>query len=137
LPELKNVSFFFIIYALFAFLVSFSREIIKDIEDRKGDEEYSCTTIAIAYGDRTAKIIAAAVMILTILLVGGFQQVMMNRGWTAVVWYLAGVVQLPLVYIIIKLFRSTAPPDYHFLGNLSRIVMVAGVLSIQLIYTSL
>lgn len=135
--NLKNVNVFFIVYAGFAFLVSLSREIIKDIEDRKGDEEYNCRTLVIVYGANIAKIIASVIMVLTILMLGLFQQILANRGWTAVVFYFIITVQIPLIYIIVNLFRANKQSDLHFLSNLSKLVMLAGILSIQLIYSSL
>ncbi len=137
LPDMKNINLFFIFYALFAFLNSLFREIIKDIEDRKGDAAYECKTLALVYGEIKARYMAAGIIILTILLICFFQGILVNRGWTAVLWYFIIVVQLPMAYLAVKLLITRKEPDYHFLSSLSKLVMVAGILSIQLIYSSL
>jgi 4-hydroxybenzoate polyprenyltransferase len=49
-PEMKETNRYFIAYGLFAFLVSFYREIIKNMEDIAGDKEYGCRSIPIVIG---------------------------------------------------------------------------------------
>lgn len=137
LPNLKNVNVFFVIYAAFAFLVTFFREIIKDIEDFKGDSEFGCKTIPIVYGVKNARFIASGIILITIILTLWFQGILANRGWSAVLWYVVAVIQIPMAYIILKLVSTRKEPDYHFLSSICKIIMVAGILSVQLIYSSL
>lgn len=51
------------IYALFAFLMVLIREIIKDIEDVKGDEAFGVQTVPVIWGIRGAKIIIYLVVL--------------------------------------------------------------------------
>ena len=44
-PEMTETNRYFIAYGLFVFLVSFFREIIKDMENIAGDKEYGCRTL--------------------------------------------------------------------------------------------
>ncbi|HVG16712.1 MAG TPA: geranylgeranylglycerol-phosphate geranylgeranyltransferase, partial [Chitinophagaceae bacterium] len=44
------------LYGGFAFVISLVREAIKDIEDRRGDEQYGCNTLPIFAGLRATKI---------------------------------------------------------------------------------
>ena len=57
-------------YALFAFYATLAREIVKDIEDRKGDEQTACKTLAIVYGNRMAEyaVISCAAILIGLLL---------------------------------------------------------------------
>ena len=55
------------ILALLAFLSNVAREITKDIEDVDGDK-YKKTTIATYYDDRTAGVVAAVLLFITILI---------------------------------------------------------------------
>lgn len=56
-------------FAVFAFLWTLIREIIKDIQDEAGDREMECHTIPVVWGKRTAKIIVTALTVLTLELI--------------------------------------------------------------------
>ncbi len=132
-PELAETNRYFIAYGLFAFLVSFFREIIKDIEDIAGDKEYGCRTLPIVIGIKRSNYIVTLLVSLTILFLAFGQWTFFNRGWMMVFWYFLIVIQLPMVYLLYKLYRAEKREDYHFLGNLCKLIMFAGILSIQLI----
>ena len=46
-----------LIYALFAFFMTLVREVIKDMEDLKGDNSFGCKTLPIVWGIRKKKIL--------------------------------------------------------------------------------
>ncbi|MCX6246875.1 MAG: geranylgeranylglycerol-phosphate geranylgeranyltransferase [Bacteroidetes bacterium] len=133
LPELRETTWYFIAYGLFAFLVSFFREIIKDMEDIAGDKEFGCRTLPIVIGTGRSKYVVTFLVILTILFLGFWQWTFINRGWTLVFWYFLIVIQIPLLYLLILLFRAKKREEYHFLSNLCKLIMFAGILSMQLI----
>jgi len=54
--------------ATFAFLTTLAREIIKDVEDEKGDAAAAARTVAVVWGARRATTLAAGVLAATILL---------------------------------------------------------------------
>ena len=56
-----------IIPALFAFLINFMREIVKDMQDVKGDEKAGVISFPIKYGFQKSKILSLVVSILLIL----------------------------------------------------------------------
>lgn len=56
------------IFALFAFITSMAREIIKDIEDFKGDKATGGLTMPIVWGIRTSKFNAFFMLVITALL---------------------------------------------------------------------
>jgi 4-hydroxybenzoate polyprenyltransferase len=132
-PELKETTRLFIAYGLFAFLVSFFREIIKDMEDLEGDKEYGCRTLPIAIGIRRSSYIVTFLVALTILFLAFAQWTFINRGWILIFWYFLIIIQLPMIYLIYKLYRAENREDYHYLSNLCKLVMFAGILSMQLI----
>ncbi|MGA3014217.1 MAG: geranylgeranylglycerol-phosphate geranylgeranyltransferase [Bacteroidales bacterium] len=132
-PELKETDGFFIAFSLFAFLISFFREIIKDMEDTEGDKEYGCRNIPIVLGIKRSNYIVTLIVLLTILSLGFVQWTFINSGWMLVFWYFLLVVQLPMIYLLFKLYRAKKKEDYHFLSNLCKLIMFAGILSIQLI----
>ncbi len=132
-PELTETNRYFIAYGLFAFLVSFFREIIKDMEDIAGDKEYGCRTLPIVIGIKRSNYIVTFLVLLTILFLTFGQWNFFNRGWMLVFWYLLIIIQLPMIYLLYKLYRAEKREDYHFLSNLCKLIMFAGILSMQLI----
>jgi len=136
-PEMKETNRYFIAYGLFAFLVSFFREIIKDMEDIEGDREYGCRTLPVVAGVRRSKYIVTLLVFTTILFMAFAQWTFLNRGWMLVFWYFLIVIQFPMIYLVYKLFHAEKREDYHFLSNLCKLIMFAGILSIQLISSSL
>ncbi|HET6567588.1 MAG TPA: UbiA family prenyltransferase [Rhodothermales bacterium] len=54
--------------AAFAFLTTLAREVIKDIEDVRGDSVAAARTVAVVWGPRRAARIASGVLALTVLL---------------------------------------------------------------------
>jgi hypothetical protein len=38
-----------------------------------------------------------------------------------------------MIYLLFRLYRAKKKEDYHFLSNLCKLIMFAGILSIQLI----
>jgi 4-hydroxybenzoate polyprenyltransferase len=137
LPELKFVTKIFLAYGLFAFLVSLFREIIKDMEDWKGDESYGCRTLPIVAGMKVSRWIVAGLVFFTIVLLGYGQIVMYHLNWFLVFWYFLIALQFPALYLIVKLFRSTEQADFHFLSNLCKLIMFAGILSMELVSISI
>ncbi|MDQ1332624.1 MAG: hypothetical protein QG576_659, partial [Bacteroidota bacterium] len=55
-------------FALFAFITTMSREIIKDIEDFEGDKAYGRNTIPVVIGILASKIVAVSLIFITLLL---------------------------------------------------------------------
>ncbi len=116
-------------YALFAFLISLVREIVKDLEDLPGDLKEGCRTIPIAWGIDSAKRICYGLIALLILLVLLVQFRLGAWGWWGEVAYLGALVQLPLVFTATQLKRATLPAHFHRTSTLLKGVMLTGILS--------
>jgi len=134
--ELSFVSKIFFSYGLFAFLVSLFREVIKDLEDLKGDESFNCRTLPIVAGIRVTRWIVAGLIVFTICLLVFGQIMMYHLNWQLVFWYFLVAVQFPTIYLLIKLFLAKEKNDFHVLSNLCKIIMLAGILSMQILYIS-
>jgi len=134
--QLSAINKFVWAYALFAFLVSLFREIIKDIQDVQGDMDMGYRTIPVVWGTKSARGIAAALILLTISCLGFAQWYLYSESIVLPFWYLLLAVQPLLVYLLFMLASKKKPADYGFLGNTSKIIMVAGILSMELIYIS-
>lgn len=113
-------------FAFFAFFTSLIREIIKDIEDIQGDRECAYKTIPVIFGiDKTKYIITVVIFIiitsLTIISVTYLRDI---PG----LLYVMLTILFPLIYVLIKLFNSKLKKDYHFLSQIMKLIMLAGIL---------
>lgn len=45
-------------YICFAFVITFYREVVKDVEDIEGDQQYRCQTFVVKYGKKAGRILA-------------------------------------------------------------------------------
>ncbi|MEI6887849.1 MAG: geranylgeranylglycerol-phosphate geranylgeranyltransferase [Bacteroidales bacterium] len=136
IPDLFWVGRLFLAYTLFAFLVTFYREVIKDMEDVKGDARVGCRTIPIVFGMNASRWVVSGLTGLTIILSGYGLLVLYHLSLMTVFWYLLVTTLVPMFYLIYRAFRSNTPEEYHIMSNICKVIMVAGVLSMQLIAIS-
>ena len=136
LKQLKPLSAIILGYALFASLVSFIREIVKDIEDVEGDRMSGYKTLPIVWGAKRAKWISLSLTVFCIVLLAIAQYVLFEKNVMLVFWYLMIAVQSLLIFTGYNVLKAETREDYHFLSNALKIIMVAGILSMQLFYIS-
>lgn len=117
------------LYSGFAFIISLIREAIKDMEDIKGDLRYGCKTLPIVAGIRTTKIYAAiwiSVLVATLVIL---QFYVLQFGWWPSVLYGILLVICPLLYTLKKLRSAYRSKDFAALSNLTKWIMLSGILS--------
>ncbi len=136
LPGVHFITYVFLAYAMFAFLVSLIREIIKDIEDAEGDETAGCKTLPLVVGINNTRFIVAAILLVTILLLGYAQLVLYRLNMLMPFWYFNCTVLSGAVFLLIKLFKAREKQEYHFLSSLCKLIMVAGILSMEVFLIS-
>lgn len=127
--DFLNISYFSRVYALFAFLTTLLREIIKDIEDIKGDAKTGCKTIPVVAGVHSAKKLLVFLTVTIIILVGWFQIFILLRDFDLLFTYLLLAVQIPFIIMINKIITAKEKADYRNLSIYSKMVMVAGIFS--------
>lgn len=126
--KLNNIT---ISYAVFAFLISLIREIVKDMEDVRGDASFDCRTLPIVLGMRRTKYVLYPL----IALFQAFVLVVIFHSVTGTVFdlYMVALVLLPSIWLTLKLIRSDRKRDYTFLSNLGKFIMLTGILSMLFI----
>jgi len=137
LESIKSFSFLYLSvcsFALFAFLLSLVREIIKDIEDLKGDYETGCRTMPIVWGVKAAKAIVAGLISNILLLQLFIFYKLYKQHFSILLIYLFVFVFIPLVFLIWKLYKSQQKQEYHTLSKWVKYIMLTGVLSTIIIY---
>ncbi len=129
-----KVNIFVWSYALFAFLTTLLREWIKDVEDMKGDERFGCQTLPIVFGIKKMKVFLVSFIILLIVLLGYGQIYLIRSGYIFTFVYLIVAVQLLFIYLLYLVIKLKQHEDMEFAGLMAKIIIVAGVLSMELLY---
>jgi len=121
-------------YALFAFMINFIREIVKDIEDVNGDYNMGMNTLPVAIGVNRAAKIALGFAIVAFIMCGLYCNTyfMQNKLYIAV-FYSFATVLAPLLYFIIKIFTAKSQKDFHHLSSILKLILFFGILSILVI----
>ncbi len=115
-------------YFLFAFLLNFAREIIKDIQDIKGDKILKMKTLPIIFGNKKSFYTVKAILLFILLFLSfwmyyfSFYQIYFSI-------YLLVAIVLPLLYLAIVI-QNKSP---NFSSNFFKIIMVLGVFSLLIL----
>lgn len=126
IPKFDFIVYWIAGFALFAFLTTLTREIIKDIEDFEGDIAYGRNTVPVIIGVLNAKIVSVSLVIITIALLYLTWYFLINDTITLI--YLSVTITLPLLYVIYKVIRSHNKEQLHRTSRIMKIVMLAGIL---------
>lgn len=113
-------------FSFYAFILTFIREIIKDIEDFEGDRAYGHNTLPIVLGVTSSKIIIISFILLTqFSLIYVYFRFLKD---TFTLLYFSLFLIIPLLILFFKIFVAKEKTDYHFASNLSKAIMLAGIL---------
>lgn len=118
----------FIGYAIFAFISTLFREIIKDMEDVTGDKAQGCQTLPIVLGIKTTKIVAFMVGFLFILAVLFFSFTLKDNYLK--LFFLNVTITLPVCYALFLLIKAKEKADYARLSKLAKLIMLSGLIFI-------
>ena len=129
--QFQRVRFFrlMILYASFAYVISLIREVIKDMEDISGDRKYGCTTMPIVWGINASKVFVAVWIIVLIAALVILQLYVLGMGWWLSASYCILSIVLPLIIVLMKLYKAEKAADYHQLSSLVKLIMFTGILS--------
>ena len=119
-------------HAIFLFLLVSMRELIKDLENIKGDLALNYRTVPVVLGEKTSKvmlsIIASLIIIAAVVLILFFKV-----GYMVYFFYLS--IGFLIVFLML-LWRANSKTYYLLLHNLLKFIIVLGVFSIILIDVS-
>ena len=118
-------------YAIFAFLVNFLREMVKDQEDIKGDHNTGMQTLPVVMGrERTNKII----FFIGLFPVAGVLYYIYKYLYEnlAAAGYALFLILGPLLYFLIGIIGAKTKKDFRHLSILLKLVLAFGLLSIGL-----
>ena len=127
-----KIEFVIIIYAAFAFLLNFIREIIKDIEDIDGDYNEKHKTLPIVIGMKRTRNIAISISLFTLFLLLVVTFNLMNISTVSFSYIIAFIV-IPLIYFIYNLWSAQTLKNYNHLSEVVKFIILLGIISIPLI----
>ncbi len=117
-------------YALFAFLLTLLRELIKDAEDVEGDAATGCQTLPVVFGIRYSVNLALGLLIVTLLLALAGCYVLYETSRLVPAFYFLIMVAVPVLYLIRQVAGATAREQYHRISKLVKILMLSGILGL-------
>ena len=127
-------------FAIFAFLLTWVREIVKDIEDIEGDREMECRTLPIVWGDKVAKIIATILLvaIATLIVYILFAVLPFSHEWKSLpTRYVVFGLIVPILCSIVLLWAANNRTEYHRVQTIIKFAMFMGMLFSYVIATNL
>jgi 4-hydroxybenzoate polyprenyltransferase len=136
--SLSRVYKFAILYASFAFIISLVREVVKDMEDLEGDARYGRRTMPVVWGMNASRLFAATWLMMLLIALVGIQFYILQYRWWLVVVFSTLFVILPVLRVILKIYKANDSADFHKLSGMIKAIMLMGILSMILlkIYTS-
>lgn len=119
-------------YSIFAFLINFLREIVKDQQDIDGDYNAGYKTLPIVFGkSRTNKILFAIGLIPLGFLIYYIYQYLFEN--TIAVVYTLFLLVAPLLYFQINIWTAEKKKEYALLSKILKAVLFFGLISIGLL----
>ena len=125
----KNFESIIFLYAMFLFLIIYIRELIKDLENIKGDFTLNYQTIPVIYGEKVSKYLITFSVLLTIVII----YLLLSYYDTGSMYYYYYFSLMILILFVFILWNSNNKKNYNSLHNVLKFVIVLGVLSIVLI----
>ena len=125
----KNFELIIIIYALFLFFIILAKDIIKDLENLKGDFTLNYKSIAVVYGEKFAKVVIS-----TIILISHINVINLILNFDiGLMFYYYYLCLFILAYVLFILWKSRTKKDYLIIHNIMRALIILGIFSIVLI----
>lgn len=118
-----------ICYACFAFFITLIREIIKDMEDLKGDETFGCKTLPIVWGIRRTKYFIYGILIvflIMVMLINFFIEDLPLR-------YFFVFLFVPMMWFVVRLTGADTKRDFTWLSSFCKLILLLGILSMAFI----
>lgn len=131
---LPNPVWVLIVYAFFAFVLNWVREIVKDMEDFKGDEAEGCLTMPIVWGLQKSVRFSNVLTLTALIPLAIINIVLYSRqNWLMGV-YLTIFIIAPLISWMIFLPKQATSKHYGLASRWLKWIMVTGVGSLLIYY---
>ena len=125
----KNFDLVIFVHATFLFIIISMRELVKDLENLKGDWVHRYKTLPIVFDNKSTKWITT--LCLLGCLIPNFYLIRYPLG---LMHFYFGISPLYLILVLVFLWRANDQKTYLWLHNLIKAWILIGVLSIGLIH---
>lgn len=118
-------------FALFAFLLTWMREIVKDMQDQMGDRELECHSMPVVWGDTWTKVFVTMLILITLAVIGHlwYHVLPFPIGWNSLsTRYIVLGIITPLLGALGLLWAAKIPSDYKNCQLLIKFTMFIGML---------
>ncbi len=118
-------------FALFAFLLTWIREIVKDMQDQMGDRELECHSMPVVWGETWTKIFVTGLIVFTLAVIGHlwYRILPFPIGWDSLsTRYIVLGIVTPLLGVLGLLWAAKIPSDYKNCQQLVKFTMLLGML---------
>ena len=113
------------IYAVFSFFISLIREVVKDMEDIRGDEAHGCRTLPIIWGIRRTKTFLYSVIVVFVLTLFVMARALQNNLLTLLFLLLL----IPIALLVMRLSQADTRRDFKEISGLCKIIMLLGLIT--------
>ena len=118
-------------FALFAFLLTWIREIIKDMQDQQGDRELECHSMPVVWGEKWTKVFVTALIVLTLAIIGHlwWHVLPFPHTWMSLsTRYIVLGISIPLLGALWLLWAAKIPSDYKTCQQVVKLTMALGMM---------
>jgi len=129
----KNYSGLIFVFGFYLFLILAMRELVKDLENLKGDLTLDYKTVPVVYGEKTAKIMIALLVLINILVTG---YLVSTYDLGKMDYFFYGSISL-LFIVVFLVYKAQRQQQYVWIHNLLKLLILLGVFSIVLLNPSL
>ena len=134
----SNDSFILILmFSVFSFLLTFAREIIKDLEDVEGDKLMNSQNIASTLSVTQSKQIVTGILTLflfLVLIVCYYFLIEITSPKSISIFVYSLLLFIISLFSIFKVSKSEKNEDYSYISSLLKLIMLLGLLSIPIVY---
>ncbi|MBW6457666.1 MAG: geranylgeranylglycerol-phosphate geranylgeranyltransferase [FCB group bacterium] len=116
--------------AVYCFVLSLIREIVKDLEDLDGDGAQNSKTLPVSIGETPTRILVGILIVLFIPFIPLPYVAGLYGKWFFFIAAIAG--GIPLITIMIQLFQINRKINYYQIASILKIIMLIGILAIFL-----
>jgi 4-hydroxybenzoate polyprenyltransferase len=121
-------------YAIFAFIINFIREIVKDLQDVEGDSNQLMNTLPIFFGvKKTTKLVFVLSSIPIICIIYYINTNLFASGLLYGTLFGLILILAPLLYFTTKIWSANNQKDFHHLSTILKWILFFGILSIVVI----
>jgi len=121
-------------YAIFAFVINFIREIVKDLEDVNGDYNQGMNTLPIVLGiKRTSKLVLVLSLIPLVMVVLYIKNYFFSYNLYFATIYALICIVAPLIYFPVKMADAKNSKDFNHLSTVLKLVILFGLFSIAIV----